>query len=162
HGPVAVPQRAPAHRVATHRPGDPRGAPHAARNPVPAQAGREAPTAVVRRREAPALVRHPGPAVGRPGPAAVRVGAPTGLDPRRPDVAHFGLVVPAAVVLEIGCVGRYFLGQIAAAAPPLALVVVVGIGLLAVPRGEIVETVAAEATSGLGPLAAPHQHHLAL
>ena len=87
----------------------------AAGHPSPARADLR-PAAVVRGREAPGRVVHPGPAPGlHPGPAAVAVGRPVGHgDLRVPHGAVGGVLRPFAVGVELlvaGHVARHVAGR---------------------------------------------------
>src|SRR5205814_6367515 len=110
-GPVAVAERAPSDVIAAGRPGHPGRPPRGPRDPVPAQGGREAPAAEVRRGPAPALAGHPRPSVDRPHPAPGRIGLPSGADVGPPDVADLGLVVPGPVPIELARVGGHVVGE---------------------------------------------------
>ncbi len=99
---------------------------------------------------APRLVGNPGPAVGRPAPMAVRVGAPAGRHARRPDVADLGLVAPVAVALELARVRVELARQVLGRARGPAVLRLP----LQVPAREVVLLVDVEGGGLLG-LAAP-------
>ena len=88
---------------------------HAIRSGYPAPtAAKGSPAAIVIGSESPRRVVHPGPTPGRdPGPMPVVIGRPTCADcGRHPHVAVAGLIIPAAVLIQVVVAGD-FAGNVA-------------------------------------------------
>src|SRR5207245_11302095 len=156
-GLITIPEGAPAHVARTDGPRHPCRPPSRGGDPVPAQARGAAPSAVVERGPAPAFVGDPGPAVGRPDPAAVRVGLPAGPDVRPPHVADLGLVVPGAARLELAGIRRDLFGKVLRA----GLGPLVARAPVLVPAGELVAGRTVEALGSLDRFPAPRVGALA-
>ena len=94
-----------AHRRAGE--GDQRGGEDRTRHPRPGRPDPavtpQHPAAIVKRREAPGCLVHPGPApAGVPNPAAVLERGPSGADhQRRPHHAELGVALPATVTVQV-------------------------------------------------------------
>ena len=91
--------------------------------PAPAVSGVR-PATVVEGGKTPRLVFNPGPSPGRNvGPVAVAIGCPiTGDAGRLPDISVFGIIAPAAIVVEILVAGHILRNVFATASLIFALV----------------------------------------